>query len=309
MSGTGPSSVVALDVGGTHVTAGRVDVAAGTVQTLVRRSFPEGVDRSHLLGLISAAALEAAAGPAPHVGIAVPGPFDYARGISRLTHKLEPLFGVDLRKELAASLGTPPSAIDFVNDADAFLIGEWWVGAAAGHRRAAGVTLGTGLGSAYLHDGRIVDTGPHVPPEGSLHLVEYGGRPAEETVSRRALLARYGEPGLDVKDVALRARAGDRRAQDVFAELAGALGELAAPWLAAFGATCFVVGGSISQAWDLLSPGLRDGLSSVPRLQTIAPAAHVEEAALLGAAYRASRESTQELPEASSGPGPWSPSR
>ena len=192
-------------------------------------------------------------------------------------------------RELAASLGTPPSAIDFVNDADAFLIGEWWVGAAAGHRRAAGVTLGTGVGSAYLLDGRIVDTGPHVPPEGSLHLVEFRGRPAEETVSRGALLARYGEPGLDVKDVALRARAGDRRARDVFAELAGALGELAAPWLASFGATCFVVGGSISQSWDLLGPGLHDGLSAVPRLQTIAPAAHVEEAALLGAAYRASQ--------------------
>ncbi len=75
----------------------------------------------------------------------------------------------------------------------------------------------------------------------------------------------------------------------MFAELAGALGELAAPWLASFGATCFVVGGSISQSWDLLGPGLHDGLSAVPRLQTIAPAAHVEEAALLGAAYRASQ--------------------
>ena len=287
MSVTGPASVVALDVGGTHVTAGRVDVSTRTVRSLVRRSFPEGADRSHLLGLISAAALEAAAGPTPHVGIAVPGPFDYAHGISRLAHKLEPLYGVDLRQELAGSLGTPPSAIDFVNDADAFLLGEWWAGAAAGHRRASGVTLGTGLGSAYLHDGGIVDTGPHVPPEGSLHLVEYRGRPAEDTISRRALLARYGEPGLDVKDVAVRARAGDRRAQDVFAELAVALGEHAAPWLTAFEATCFVVGGSISQAWDLLDPGLRSGLGSVPRLETIAPAAHVEEAALLGAAYRA----------------------
>jgi len=287
MSVTGPSSVVALDVGGMHVTAGRVDVATRTVQSLVRRSFPEGADRSHLLGLISAAALEAAAGPAPHVGIAVPGPFDYARGIARLAHKLEPLFGIDLRAELAASLGTPPSAIDFVNDADAFLIGEWWAGAAAGHRRAAGVTLGTGLGSAYLHDGRIVDTGPHVPPEGSLHLVEYRGRPAEETVSRRALLARYGEPGLDVKDVALRARAGDKRARDVFAELAGALGELAAPWLASFGATCFVVGGSISQAWDLLRGGLHAALADVNGLAEIVPAERVDDAALLGAARHA----------------------
>ena len=302
MSGTGPSSVVALDVGGTHVSAGRVDVAAGTVQTLVRRSFPDGVDRSHLLGLISAAALEAAAGPAPHVGIAVPGPFDYARGISRLAHKLEPLFGVDLRKELAASLGTPPSAIDFVNDADAFLIGEWWVGAAAGHRRAAGVTLGTGLGSAYLLDGRIVDTGPHVPPEGSLHLVEYRGRPAEETVSRHALLARYGEPGLDVKDVAVRARAGDKRARDVFAELAGALGELAAPWLASFGATCFVARRlDLTGVGPARAPACRTGSALCLDSRRSRRQRTSKKRRFSAPPDRASRERTQELPEARAG--------
>ena len=122
-----------------------------------------------------------------------------------------------------------------------------------GHRRAAGVTLGTGLGSAFLEDGRIVDTGPRVPFEGSLHLVSYRGRPAEETVSRAALLASYGDPRLDVRDVAIRARNGDRRARRVFDELASALGEITAPWLDSFGASCLVVGGSISQAWDLLA--------------------------------------------------------
>ena len=118
----------------------------------------------------------------------MPGPFDYANGVCLLTHKLEPLHGVDMKRALADALRSTPASITFVNDADAFLLGEAWVGAARGHRRAAGVTLGTGLGSAFLEDGRIVDTGPRVPFEGSLHLVAYRGRPAEETVSGAALL-------------------------------------------------------------------------------------------------------------------------
>ena len=149
------------------------------------------------------------------------------------------------------------------------------------------MTLGTGLGSAFLEDGTIVDTGPRVPPEGSLHLVPYRGRPAEETVSRAALLASYGDPRLDVRDVAVRARQGDRRAQRVFDELASALGEITAPWLDSFGASCLVVGGSISQAWDLLEGGLRAALAAVDGLAEVVPAARVDDAALLGAARHA----------------------
>ena len=167
---------------------------------------------------------------------------------------------------------------------DAFLLGEAWVGAARGHRRAAGVTLGTGLGSVP-RGRRIVDTGPRVPREGSLHLVSYRGRPAEETVSRAAPSRSYGDPRLDVRDVAIRARNGDRRAR-VFDELASALGEITAPWLTSFGASCLVVGGSISQAWDLLEAACA-ALADVDGLAEIVPAERVDDAALLGAARHA----------------------
>jgi glucokinase len=284
------ASVVALDLGGTHVSAGLVDLPSLEIETQVRKSLPATGDRAALLARITDAATEVSDGlPDRRVSMAVPGPFDYARGICLLSHKLEPLFGVDLRHELAAALSTQPSSVRFLNDADAFLLGEASVGAARGHARAVAVTLGTGLGSAFLEHGRIVDTGPRVPPEGSLHLVQYRGRPVEETISRAALLARYGDPRLDVRQVASRARAGDSRAQRAFGELACALGEVTAPWLDSFEATCLVVGGAISRSWDLLAPALRPALASVRRLETIAPAARVSDAALLGAARHAAK--------------------
>jgi len=279
--------IASIDLGGSHVSAGRIDVASGRVQTFLRVPLPPDAGRDELLALITGTAADVVEGAVDGVGVAVPGPFDYANGICLLTHKLEPLHGVDLRRALADALRAAPASIAFVNDADAFLLGEAWVGAARGHRRAAGVTLGTGLGSAFLEDGRIVDTGPRVPREGSLHLVSYRGRPAEETVSRAALLASYGDRRLDVRDVAIRARNGDRRARRVFDELASALGEITAPWLTSFGTSCLVVGGSISQAWDLLRGGLHAALADVNGLAEIVPAERVDDAALLGAARHA----------------------
>jgi glucokinase len=280
-------SIVSIDLGGTHVSAGRIDVASGDVLTFLRVPLAPNAQRGELLMRITGAAADVADGTLERIGVAVPGPFDYDNGVCLLTHKLEPLHGVNLRRELADALKMHAASIAFVNDAEAFLLGEAWVGAARGHRRAVAVTLGTGLGSAFLEDGKIVHTGSRVPFEGSLHLVPYRGRPAEETVSRAALLASYGDPLLDVHDVAIRARKGDARARQVFEELAWALGEMTAPWLDSFDASCLVVGGSISHAWDLLEHGLHAALGTLDGLEKIAPAAHVDEAALLGAARHA----------------------
>ena len=155
---TGAGSVVALDLGGTHVSAATVDMSSATVVSgsRVRDGLAAGGGRDDLLGRIRAAATAAQSGQVDAAGVAVPGPFDYDRGICLLEHKLESLYRVDLRVELASALSLPPHAVRFLNDAEAFLLGEWWAGAARGHDRAVGITIGTGLGSAFLEHGSIV---------------------------------------------------------------------------------------------------------------------------------------------------------
>ena len=80
---------------------------------------------------------------------------------------------------------------------------------------------------------------------------------------------------------------GDARAREAFDQLARALGEMTAPWLESFGATCLVVGGSISQAWDLIEAPLTPCSAGSTPSSKIAPAARVDDAALLGAARHA----------------------
>jgi acetyl esterase len=276
--------VLALDLGGTHVSAGRVHLGEARVEAWVRIALPQDAAQDVLLAEIVGAAKQVV-GDAEAVGFAAPGPFDYANGMAWLGHKLQALFGADLRTPLAHGLGLSPDAIRFVNDADAFVLGEWWAGAARDRRIVVGATLGTGLGSGFLADGVLVDSGDRVPPAGEIHRVSYRGAPVEESVSRAALLRRYGVPDVDVEQIAVRARHGDEPAATAFHDFAVALGEVFYPWLRAFRATCLVVGGSIAAAWDLLYPGLRSSLAGLERLETIVRASLLDDAPLLGAAY------------------------
>jgi glucokinase len=276
-------AVLALDLGGTHVSAATVGLGARAVDSASRTRLvlEEHMTREQLLEWIVGAARASVRENIGGAGVAAPGPFEYETGVSRLRHKLEPLYGLDLRRELADALELEPASVRFLNDADAFLLGEWWAGAARGHERAIGVTLGTGLGSSFLDRGRIVHEGPGVPPEGALYLLSFRGQPVEERVSRRAVLDRYGRDGVDVAEIAERARGGEAHARETFHAVASDLAEFLRPWLAAFAPSCLVVGGSVAHAWDLLRPAV-DPLTG--DVAVVTPAANIDDAALLGAA-------------------------
>ncbi|MEU6200688.1 ROK family protein [Streptomyces sp. NPDC047061] len=302
---TASTSVPVLEVGGTHVTAALVDLSGGkTVGGVVRRPLPAQGTAEEILDGIAATAARIDAPAGASWGVAVPGPFDYASGIALFEDvgKFDALYGVDVRAELSRRMRPAPGALRFLNDADAFGIGECVVGAAAGHERAVCITLGSGVGSAFLDRGEPVNDGPLVPPDGSAHLLSYDGRPLEETVSRRAIRAAYAgavpaDQGLlgdvpDVHAIAELARGGDRDARAALEHAFRALGVALAPWLARFGATVLVVGGSMAASWDLIEGPLRSGAGAgagrAVRLRFRA-AERAHDAPLLGAAAWAAR--------------------
>jgi glucokinase len=288
--------VAALDIGGTHANAGLVAFNARAVENGSRTRVllnPAGSGPELLADIIRAAS-EVVRPGIHRLGIAVPGPFDYEAGISRIQHKLIGLYGVDLRSRIAASLRLPAHAVRFLNDAEAFLLGEWWAGAARGHARAVGITLGTGIGSAFVADDQILRSGPGVPPGGELYALSFRGAPVEETISSRGLVSAYGSSDagpLDAEEVAARATARESAARRAFEELGRALGEFLAPWLLGFEPSCLVVGGSIARSWELFERSLRAELESIASLETITAAAELEDAPLLGAAWYAGTKS------------------
>jgi glucokinase len=286
--------VGAIEIGGTHVTAARVDVSERKVEagSLLRRELPSDGTRDVVLSLIGDTIVDAAGAAMRRWGVAVPGPFDYERGICTIegVGKLDALNGVDMRAAFAASLHVAPGSIRFLNDAAAFLLGESWAGAARGHDAAIGITLGTGLGSAFMRRDALLQEGPGVPPQSRLDLVPFRGGAVEEVISRRGLLAAYRRAGGDaaeVIEIAERARAGEPEALATFRDFGASLGEFLAPFVERFAPSCVVFGGSIAKSWPLFADAFRSACAPAARVAALGPAEHLAEAPLLGAArYR-----------------------
>lgn len=264
------STTPVIDVGGTHVTAALVDTERWrTVDgTRHRVELCSGGSAAEIIGTIAAGAARAGDLRGSMLGVSMPGPFDYVKGIGRFRHvgKFDALDGVDVKTALLDALSPRPRDICFVNDASAFGLGDWVTGAARGADRVVAITLGTGVGSVFLDHGIPVSTGPRVPPDGSAHLLRIGDCALEDVVSRRAIIAAYraangNDTDIDVHAIAERARAGDSVARTAFDGALRALGAALRPWLVRFDAELLVVGGGITASWELVAPPLKEGLT------------------------------------------------
>ncbi|WP_439693383.1 ROK family protein [Curtobacterium sp. SP.BCo] len=279
-----------MDVGGGHVTAALVDPGSASA-VLVERGAPVDphAGRDELLDQLAAPGrVLAERVTLAGWSIAMPGPFDAEAGTGTFAgvDKFRSIAGIDLRAALAARLGVVPGAVRFVNDAVAYGIGEWSSGAGVSAHRMVCITLGTGVGSAFLVDGEEVRSGPTVPEEGEVHRLTIDGRPLEDTISspaiRRADRARSGRERT-VEEICAAARAGDQGAHDVVTSAMRALGTALQPWVARFDADRVVVGGSIARSWDVIEAPLRAGLALDDR-GALVRAALGTRAPLVGAA-------------------------
>lgn len=283
--------IVGVDIGGHHVAAAAISMDAPGM--LLPGSYlhdpcaPDD-DRGALIAAWADAidAVIAQVGPEQVVGIgiAMPGPFDYAAGVGHFAGnaKFTALNGVDVGAALAARQRFP-RPVRFLNDATAFAVGCVAIGAVPLRGRVVGVTLGTGLGSAFLHDGIPVIAGEDVPPHGSLWHLPFGDGIADDHVSARWLTARIRDrlDGIDtVVAGAEIARAGNADAAAIFAEYGANLGKILSPWVARFGADAVVLGGRICGAFDLFGPALSAALPAT----RIAVHDDTEDAAIVGAA-------------------------
>ncbi|MEI8407118.1 MULTISPECIES: ROK family protein [unclassified Kribbella] len=248
--------VAVLEVGGSHVTAAVVSPGTWAVDVVERADLESQEAAELVLGQLATAARKLPL--ANGLAVALPGPFDVETGIAwyRGQGKFDNLYGYNVGERLRDLLSL--DQILFMNDAEAFAVGEWTAGQVRGVDRCVGVTIGTGIGTAFLADGWVVREGETVPPGGELYKTSYDGKPLEDWISARAILRAYfdrtgtEEPEIGVKEIAERARGGAADARDVLLGAFGVLASALAPWLERFGVTKVVLGGSISGAFDLV---------------------------------------------------------
>jgi glucokinase len=224
------------------------------------------------------------------IGIGMCGPMDYKNGICFIPpnlHKYQSLYNVNLKQVLIEKLDF--ENIVFENDASTFLRGEVWVGAAKDFDKAIGITLGTGLGSAFYSRGKIISEGEGIPADGWVGGIPLENGIVEDKIARRWFISRYKElyninNNIDVKEIADRAKGGDKICKEIFEEMGSRLGKIIKPYVNNFEADCIVFGGQISKAFCLFNKQFINELAGVKTLKKVAVASDIEKASLFGAA-------------------------
>jgi len=224
------------------------------------------------------------------LGIGIPGPADYEKGILYIPPKLNKyhsLYGVKLKEEIGKKIGV--ENIIFDSDASLFLRGEKWIGAAKNFNRVIGITLGTGLGSAFMMNGKIIVDSKITPPKGWIGGMKFKNGIVEDFISARGITSRFKQLKKDssictVEEIAALASNGDKTAKQVFEELGKTLGKVLKPIATKFKPDCIVLGGQISKSFPLFEVALIQELRALPFEVRVEVANFIELSSLYGAA-------------------------
>lgn len=195
-----------LDMGGTNLRGTWID-SSGSRGEVLMRERPRTLEgtKTALLRIISdirERAPEAVRG----VGLASAGPLDHMRGCYLQTSNMPELDHFRVSELVGEHTGLP---FLLENDAQSAALGEVWNGSLAGRRDGVVLTLGTGVGSGVVFEGRIWRAAHLTGPElGHIHLGF--GRPecgcgqvgcAETWLNKQALLDLFAEHGIPVSDL------------------------------------------------------------------------------------------------------------
>lgn len=288
---------IGTDIGGSHISCAAIDLVSGNIlrETFTERAVNNQAQASSIISVwadtlsdaLSKVPLEKVKG----IGFAMPGPFDYVKGICFIkgVAKYENLYGFNITDAIASSLDVPEDfLIRYMNDASAFAVGEAWAGSASKAMRSLSITLGTGFGSAFISNRIPIVDGPDVPKLGCIYHLPYRDGIADDYFSTRGLLGRFkrltGKELSGVKEMADLA-ATNKIVSDLFTDFGDNMGIFLVPWLKKFKAEIVVIGGNISHAYSLFGDVFETRLKKENCDCIVSLSKLKEDAALLGSAY------------------------
>jgi len=264
---------IGIDVGGTNLRCALVDCNGGIVER--RRGFSrieEGRDAfcDRLVSEIAAlkGSARALGKQVGGIGAGVPGLID-CDGLIHSSVNMVPLEGLNFASHIAELSGIP---VVCANDANVFALGEQRFGAGRGYSSCVVLTIGTGLGSGLLLDGRLwtgrggfaAEFG-HITVDPDGISCPCGNRGCLEQYVSAGALVRFAREAMSGKDtdeltaekVAVLARQGDAAALSAFDQLGFWLGIALASLTNTLNIQAVIVGGGVSASFDLMLPSLR----------------------------------------------------
>jgi glucokinase len=275
---------VGVDLGGTNIKAGIVDIDSGRVlsvkstPTLAREGHDAVMER--MAGLVNDA-ISAHGLAVGGVGVTAPGVLDLEKGTTLFLPNLPGTWpDVPLRDFLQHKTGLP---VFLLNDVRAITFGEWKFGAGRGAETMACFAVGTGIGGGLVINGQLhlgiggtagelghqtIDfNGPLCGCGNRGCLEAFASGPAIAALGVKAVmqgrttilgsLVDYDLNKITPQLICEAARQGDAVANEIYAEAGTYLGIGVANVLVSVGPRKVVIGGGVAEAGDLLLEPLR----------------------------------------------------
>jgi glucokinase len=175
----GDGYIIGVDVGGTKVAAGLVN-SIGEISIQTRSPMVAKDAAAGLAAVISAIdSVRAAAGLKPElqnlisgIGICAPGPLDPRTGVVVNPPNLPGWRNYPLAAEVSKVYRLP---VRVDNDGNAAALAEALWGAGRGYRNVFCATIGTGIGTGIVFDGRIYHGRTGAAAEGGHMTIDYRG--------------------------------------------------------------------------------------------------------------------------------------
>ena len=297
-------SILALDVGGTHIRSAWVIAGEVRGDERVRADLSgvttragKGAEQALLAALVDHIQERLAESAAEAVAVGMPGFID-GEGVIAASPNLPGITDFPLQRFLAEKLGAP---VVVANDALCAARGAWLLEVTR-PRSLAILTLGTGVGGGLILEGRpVAGDGGTAMEIGHLAMVAEGqtcgcGRRGclEQYASAPALSrldAEGGGEGREAEVLARAAREGERKAKEIFDQAGAYLGRAVATLVLLVDVRTIRIGGGLSRSWDLFAASFQASLDQhlIPPLRgliDVAPvsAAEIDRIGLSGAA-------------------------
>jgi len=262
---------IGVDLGGTNLRiasyAGGVDFLESIVLPTRLSEGPDCVVRDMCEGIDSLRSKDNGGRRLVGIGIGSPGPMQLPEGVLHNPPNLPGWDRFDLRRAIESELRT---SVHVEGDANLAALAEQKLGAGKMHGvdSLCVLTLGTGVGSGLVLDGRIWHGATGMGGEAGHIIVQtVEGAPCgcggcgclEQYASASAVVRMARERMSDsvpatAHEVALLARSGDSQAASVFESVGHALAIALTSLINTLNLPLYLVGGGVCDAWDLLAP-------------------------------------------------------
>ena len=259
------NKAIGVDIGGTKILSAIIDESGNIVKSLrVPSEGKEGRDKilSHLYEAIEGLISEDIVG----IGIGTAGQVDPDSGtIVTATPNLKDWAGTPLKDIIEKKFGLP-TYVD--NDGNVAALGEWWAGGGRGARCLLCLTIGTGIGSGIVYEGKVFRGAKGVGAELGHMSIKYDGIRCncggigciEAYASGPALMKKLQEKGKPIAtpdDVLRYAESGDIIVLEAIEEIGTLLGYAMVSFINIFNPDIILLSGGVSNLGDFLIRPIR----------------------------------------------------